>query len=62
MIAQINYVLKAVLAGAAAAIAAAAAATVAGSAITQHEWFVIAGAALGVFATTYIVPNTEKRP
>ena len=61
MIAQLNYVLKALFAAAAAAVAAGAAATVDGSHITQYEWWVIAGAAVGVFGATYIVPNSPKK-
>ena len=61
MIAQLNYVLKALLASASAAIGAGIAATVDASAITQNEWWVIAGAAVGTFAATYITPNTVKK-
>ena len=61
MIAQLNYVLKALFAAAAATTASGIAATVDGSAISQHEWWVIAGAGVGVFATTYIVPNSPKK-
>ena len=60
MIAQINYVLKAVFAAATAGVWAAAAATVDGSEITQNELWVIAGAALGAFGVTYFTPNTPK--
>ena len=61
MIAQINYVLKAVVAAATAAAGAGAAATVDGSAISQNEWWVIAGVALATFGGTYVVPNLPKK-
>lgn len=60
MIAQINYVLKAVFAAATAAVGSCAAASVDGSEITTHEWYVVAGAALGAFGFVYFTPNTEK--
>jgi hypothetical protein len=57
MIAYVNSVLKAVVAGVGAGIAALVAATVDGSSISTNEWLVAAGALVGGFAAVYISPN-----
>lgn len=60
MIAYVNSVLKAVVAGVGAGIASLVSATVDGSGISTNEWLVAAGAFVALFSATYIVPNSAS--
>jgi hypothetical protein len=61
MVAYINSVLKALVAGIGGGIASLVSATVDGSTISTNEWLVAAGAFVALFGATYIVPNTAAK-